>query len=239
MKILPGIEIKGKSLWFPKKKILIVADLHLGYEESLNEQGLLVPRLMFKQTKKEIKELLKLKPRLIIINGDLKHRFGKISQQEWHECFEILDILLKKCKVILIKGNHDTILEPIAKKKGLEIKDFYCFNKSNICVTHGHKIFSNKKVHNSKVLIIGHEHPAISIKEGIKSEKYKCFLLGRWKRKKMIVMPSFLTISIGYDMKNEKPLGPYLNSRNIRNCEVFIVGENNKIYRFEKIRNMK
>jgi metallophosphoesterase superfamily enzyme len=35
MNILPGIEIKGKALWHVKKKILIIADLHIGYEEAM------------------------------------------------------------------------------------------------------------------------------------------------------------------------------------------------------------
>ncbi len=85
MKILPEIEIKEKALWLAKRKILIIADLHLGYEEALNKEGILVPRQMFKVLKKEIKKLLKLKPKTIIINGDLKNEFGQISKQEWVE----------------------------------------------------------------------------------------------------------------------------------------------------------
>ncbi len=123
MEILKGIEILGKALWMPKQKMLILADLHIGYEEALNKQGVLVPRTQFKETKREIEGLLQeLKPRTIVINGDLKHEFGEISRQEWHETIAILDLLLEKARVILIKGNHDTILEPIAKKKNLEIK---------------------------------------------------------------------------------------------------------------------
>ncbi|MFA5084488.1 MAG: hypothetical protein WC475_03900, partial [Candidatus Paceibacterota bacterium] len=63
MEILKGIEIKGKSLWFPKQKILIIADLHLGYEEAMNERGVLAPRTMLAEMKKEISDLLKLKPK--------------------------------------------------------------------------------------------------------------------------------------------------------------------------------
>jgi len=235
MEIIKGIKIKNKALWFPKQKILIMADLHIGYEETLNEQDILIPRIMFKEIKKEIKELLKLKPNLIIVNGDLKHEFGQISKQEWREVIEILDLLLKNSKVILIKGNHDTILEPIAKKRNLDIKDFYCFD--SVCVLHGHKIFLNKKIHDSKTIIIGHEHPAVSIREGIKSEIYKCFLVGKWKRKTLIVMPSFFSVYEGSDVKKEKLLSLYLNEKKIWNFEVFILGD--KVYRFGKLKNIK
>ncbi|MEM1535738.1 MAG: phosphoesterase, partial [Candidatus Pacearchaeota archaeon] len=69
MEILPGIEIKNKALWIKRKKVLIIADLHIGYEQALVEEGILVPRTMFKEIKKEIEELLKLNPKIVIING--------------------------------------------------------------------------------------------------------------------------------------------------------------------------
>ncbi|UZE93738.1 MAG: hypothetical protein IB618_03145 [Candidatus Pacearchaeota archaeon] len=40
MELLPGIKIINKALWLSKHKILIIADLHLGYEEALNQQGI-------------------------------------------------------------------------------------------------------------------------------------------------------------------------------------------------------
>lgn len=235
MEIIKGIEAIGKSLWLKRQKILVIADLHIGYEEYLNEKGILVPRSQFNELKKEIEVLLKkLKPKLIIINGDLKHEFGRISAQEWKETLLVLDLLLKKSKVILIKGNHDAILGPIASKKNIEIADYYLTDK--ICITHGNKIL-NIKANAAKLFIIAHEHPAVSLKEGAKKELYKCFLLGSWRGKKLIVMPSFMKIPIGSDVLNGKFLSPFLkNNRKIRNFEVFVA--ENKIYRFGKIKNI-
>ena len=34
MEILKGIEMIGKALWIKKQKVLILADLHIGYEAS-------------------------------------------------------------------------------------------------------------------------------------------------------------------------------------------------------------
>lgn len=233
MKIAEGIEARGKALWLNKSKTLVIADLHIGYEEALNKQGVLVPRMMFDEMKKEIEELLKLKPKIIVVNGDLKHEFGEISKQEWFETLDILDILMKKAKVVLVKGNHDTILGPIAKKKGLKIKDYYIIG--NICILHGDKIIENGDVKKSKVIIIGHEHPAVSIREGVKSEVYKCFLVGKWKNKKLIVMPSFFSVFEGSDVKKEKLLSPYLHD--IKNFDVYVLGD--KLYWFGKLKNIR
>ncbi|MCL6500691.1 MAG: hypothetical protein K6T16_01505 [Candidatus Pacearchaeota archaeon] len=99
MEIVSGIEIKNKALWLKKSRTLIIADLHIGYEGALLEEGVLVPKMTFGDMKREILELLKLRPKVVVINGDLKHEFGQISRQEWRETLEILDILLRECKV--------------------------------------------------------------------------------------------------------------------------------------------
>ncbi|MCX8193772.1 MAG: metallophosphoesterase [Candidatus Pacearchaeota archaeon] len=240
MEIVKGIEIKGKALWLKKFKALVVADLHIGYEEALIEEGIFIPKTTFGEIKKEIIELLKLKPKIVVINGDLKHKFGEISKQEWHDVFKILDLLLKnKRKVILIKGNHDTILEPIARKKELNVVDYYCID--NICILHGHKILLDKEIHDKKIetLVIGHEHPAVSIRDGAKQEIYKCFLEGKWHNKNLIVMPSFFSVYEGSDIKKEKLLSPFLNENEIKNFEVYTLDETGKVYWFGKLKNIR
>ena len=38
----------------------------------------------------------------VIINGDLKHEFGTISETEWRNTLGIIDFLLKQCKNIVL-----------------------------------------------------------------------------------------------------------------------------------------
>jgi putative SbcD/Mre11-related phosphoesterase len=235
MEILKGIEIIDSSLWLIKEKVLIIADLHIGYEEALNKQGVLITRNQFKETIELLNKILGIvKPKTIIINGDLKHEFGNISSQEWRETTKILQLLSDKAQVILIKGNHDTILGPIARKGGLEIVDSYCVG--DICIIHGDKVLNNEKTQKAKTLIIGHEHPAISLREETKTEKYKCFLLGKWRKQNLIVMPSFLPIIEGSDILKEDILSPYLK-QNISNFKIFILGD--KVYDFGKLKDLK
>lgn len=237
MEILKGIEMIGKSLWIPKNSTLIIADLHIGYEEELNSHGIFVPRLSFKAMREEIEKLLiKLKPRAIVINGDLKHEFGEISRQEWRETLEILDMLAKNCKrIVLIRGNHDNMLEPIAMKRGLKLRKFFYIDNGRICVFHGEKIPLDSKAYKAKILIIGHEHPSIMLREGMRTEKYKCFLLGDWHNKKLIAMPSFFPFIEGLDIRNEERMSELLR-HDIKDFRVFVVGD--KIYDFGKIRDL-
>ena len=109
----------------------------------------------------------------------------------------------------------------------------------DITVLHGDKILDNMK----KTLIIGHEHPAISLKKGARTEKYSCFLKGKYKKHELIVLPSFNLLVHGSDVLKEKLLSPFLD--NINNFEVFIVSPeedlNNlsKVLYFGKIRDIK
>ncbi len=234
MEIYKGIEIVDLSIYIKKYKTLVISDLQLGIEESLNKNGLLIPRLQFDLIKKKLDKIFEIiKPERVIINGDLKHEFGIISRQEWKETIDLIDYLFGKTrKIILIKGNHDVILNLIAKKKNLDIVDeFLC---GDILILHGHKISLNSYKYN--VLIIGHEHPAISLKEDAKIEKYKCFLKGKYNNHHLIVMPSFSALNIGTDVLKDTFLSPYLNV-NLDNFRVFIIED--KVYDFGKIKNLR
>ena len=234
MKILPNIDIVDLSLYVDST--LVIADVHIGYEEALNKQGVLVPRLQFEEIVKRIElifGLLKNKQiKTIVINGDLKHEFGTISEQEWRNTLKFIDLLSRHCKeIILIKGNHDNILGPIAGKRGVKVVD--SFEAGDVLITHGNRIPSIK---NCKTIIIGHEHPAVSLKEGPRVERFKCFLKGRYKGKNLIVQPSFNTIIEGTDILKDKVMSPFLR-QNLDNFDVYIVED--KVYEFGKVKRLR
>ncbi|MFH1209347.1 MAG: metallophosphoesterase [archaeon] len=228
MKILKDIEIIDLALYLKKEKILVIGDVHIGYEEALNKQGILIPRFQFNEILKRLDKIFdKVKPEIIVVNGDLKHEFGTISDQEWRQTLKIIDYLSEKAKLILIKGNHDTILGPIANKRDIQIRDFYKIG--DIIILHGNKLIKDL----GKIIVIGHEHPAITFKG--RDDKFKCFLKGKYEKSDLIVMPSFTQIVEGSDVLKEKLLSPYL--KNINNFEVYVVED--KIYYFGKIKYLR
>ncbi len=230
------IEIRDLCLLICKE-ILVISDLHIGYEEALNKQGVLIPRMQFGEIEKRLRKILGNKKfKKIIVNGDLKHEFGEISRQEWKHSLQLLDLLEKHCdKVLLVKGNHDTILGPIAKKKNIEIVEDV--KLGDILVIHGHKAVGNEKLKDVKTIVIGHEHPAISIQEGLRSERFKCFLFGKYKRKNLIVMPSFNPLLEGPDVAKEKLLSPFI--KNIGEFRAVVITEDGKALDFGKIKELQ
>ena len=87
-----------------------------------------------------------------------------------------------------------------------------------------------------KTIIIGHEHPAISLKDGPRVEHYKCFLKGSWKKYDLIAMPSFSPIVEGTDILKEDLLSPFLN-QDLNDFNIYIVGD--KVYDFGKLKDIK
>lgn len=250
-----------------KERVLVIGDLHLGFEESLNKSGILVTRMMLKQTIEELDRVFdgiermrinddgalggRVKERRkvgvkgscerkivdkVVLLGDVKHAFGSILRQEWGDVLKLFEYLEKKCcKIIVIKGNHDMILGPIAKRAGLKLRNYWMWNK--FCFTHGdenYKQLWSKKV---ECIIVGHGHPAIRLQEGARSEKYKCFLVGVYRKKKFIVVPSFSEWYAGSDPRE----GDVVLAWNINfdNFDVFAVGGGLDVLNFGKLRSIK
>ena len=242
MKILPNMEIIDLALYF--ENTLVISDIHIGYEEALNKQGILVPRLQFEEITSKINKIFRLlkgkRIERIVINGDLKHEFGTISEQEWRNTLKFLDLLAGHCnKIILIKGNHDTILGPIARKRNVKISEYFISEskqKNKILITHGDKVPGKELLKGISTIIIGHEHPAVSIKEGPRVESFKCFLKGKYKGKNLIVQPSFNTMVQGTDILKDEILSPFLK-QNLSNFNVYVVED--KVYEFGKLGNLK
>ena len=240
VQLLPGIFAVDLGIWVGGARTLVLADFHLGYEEMLNAQGVLMPRINFAAIRERLEKkiLNAVRPETIVINGDLKHEFGTISQQEWREVIEMLEFLEKRCKkVVLVGGNHDTILGPLAKWKGLRIKKSgHYIEKEKLLICHGDEVPGTKEFGEAKAIIIGHEHPAIRIREGVKQETSKCFLKGKFGGKSLIVQPSLNSLYMGTDILGERPLSPFLQQP-LGDFEAWAVED--KVYYFGKLKDLK
>jgi len=216
---------------------LVIADLHLGYEQSLNMDGIMVPKFQYQKILERIIEIIEItKANRVVINGDLKHEFGRITRQEWKEALNFIEFLKENFKeVILLKGNHDNFTRFIAQKTDLEVYESYTI--TDFIIMHGDKIPDNLMAQEKSTIIIGHEHPCIGIRNGERLEKMKCFLKGSYKEKNLIVMPSFNFVTEGSDILHEKPLSPFLKHRSSDEFEVYAV-ENFEVLHFGRIKDI-
>jgi uncharacterized protein len=220
------------------EKILVFGDLHIGYDDV--QMGLI--GVQFKEIIEKLDGIFELvgKVEKIVVLGDLKHEFGGILDSEWREVLKLIDYLEKKGEVILIKGNHDNILKPIVEKRNIELKEYYKFK--DICFMHGDKLFE-QCLDGVETLFVSHLHPAINLSDEYKNEKYKCFLKGLWKKKRVYILPSFSPISYGYDL-SKLEIGSskfefIVDDEVLKNFEVIIYNnKENKSYNFGKLNKM-
>ncbi|MBI2576995.1 metallophosphoesterase [Candidatus Woesearchaeota archaeon] len=231
MEITTGIFIHDLSLYIKSMNSLIVSDFHIGYEEALNKLGTLIPRAPFQLILDRLEKIFESINKVhgkgtlneIIIAGDLKHEFGTISEQEWRNTLRLLDFFeTKASSIVIAKGNHDTIIGPIAQKRNVRIVE--AVERDSVLIAHGDKIPDKQLLKKAKTIIIGHEHPAVSIHDGIRTEVFKCFLKGTWGRKTIIVLPSFNLVNEGADMLKEQPHSPFLQ-KNLESFSAFIVAD--------------
>lgn len=232
--IAEGIEIIDLALWLPKHKALVVSDFHIGYEDALAAQGVLIPKHQLNDTKERLKKIianLNTKPKTIIITGDLKHEFGIVNREEMFGLKDLLRFLAKNCdKLIALKGNHDKILSFLQNEK---LKIASKARIGDVLLTHGDSITDTS----AKVVIVGHAHPAIKLSDGITTEKAKCFLKGKWKNKTIIFLPSFNLVVEGTDVLSEKEMSPY--TKQTKNIEIWAIPEFNEVLYFGKLGSLE
>jgi len=235
MELSLGILAIDLAIYLEKTQELIIADIHLGYEHHLAKKGILVPRTQYKETIKRLDYIFKQTGYVknVILNGDVKHEFGVVNPQEWREVLRLFDYLHTKAdEIIVVTGNHDTILGPITKKR--DVHEVTEYRTGNILITHGDA--EPKRL--ASTIIIGHEHPAISLREESKVEKYKCYLKGRYEGKTLIVQPSFLTLTSGTDVSSERLLSPLL-ANGVEDFECYIVNtQDHEIMQFGQVKNV-
>jgi putative SbcD/Mre11-related phosphoesterase len=246
MKIFEDIEVIDgfKAIFIESLDLIVISDLQLGEELYLSEEkGIFVPQVQLKEIKKELNNIFKkVKSKRILINGDVKHEFGEASSQEWREVIELAEFLRKKTKeIIVVRGNHDNYLLNIASKINLRVFDPY-YLEEDYLFTHGHKkIVYPQDFH---TLIIGHEEPAIVLKEGFDKIKLPALLYGKMKNgKRIICLPAFSFLSSGTEINTvdkEDLLSPILKEDvNVDELEVIAIDKEVGALRFGKIKDIK
>ncbi len=218
------------------KRILAVGDLHLGYEEALNIQGVGIGRTLFSEMIKDLSEIFTKTGKIdeVVLLGDVKHVFGTVLGQEREDFRKLLSFFSERCgKIVIVQGNHDAIVAFLIREK-TEVRDFYTVG--GVCFLHGDRDF--KEIWGKEIImwVVGHAHPAITLEDGVKQERYKCFLEGKWKGKSIVIVPSFSRHSEGSDVRNSK-LG-LVREFDLNRFKVWIVGEKLEALDFGELREL-
>lgn len=145
-------------------RVLVVADLHIGWEIALSEKGIHVPTQMPKLLQK-IKALIgSYKPKKLLIIGDVKHTVATAEISEWHDVPDFFAELKAHVKEIhLIRGNHDGNLEPLLPE-GIKILPSSGTVIEDVGFFHGHR-WPSPALLKCKTIVMGHVHPVVGFRD--------------------------------------------------------------------------
>jgi len=146
--------------------VLVVADLHIGWEVALAEKGIHVPS----QTPKMLNKLLKIielcKPTSLFFVGDVKHTIAKVELEEWRDVPDFFEALGKEVPDIqVILGNHDGNLEPLLPE-AVKVSPSTGLAVGGVGLFHGNS-WPKPELFGCRNLVIGHVHPTVTFRDPV------------------------------------------------------------------------
>jgi len=146
------------------ERILVVADLHIGWEVRLAEKGIYVPSQTPKLQEKMLQLIQLYKPTSLLFLGDVKHAIAKVEMEEWRDIPDFFETLSEKVQDIqIIPGNHDGNLEPLLPQT-VKILPPTGIALGNVGLLHGHT-WPAPNLLNCPNLITAHVHPTVAFRD--------------------------------------------------------------------------
>jgi len=220
MEVSDGVEIVSELpvLYIRRRRTLVIADTHIGFEEDMADKGFYIPRFQLRRTLDILEKALNLvEVNTVVVAGDFKHIFDRLGRIERKELAEVLMFLLPKVnEVVVVRGNHDNYLVIMQRKYSFKLVNE--LQLDNILIVHGHKELTEEQKRNNswKTLIIAHEHPSIALRDSIGTVgKFPCFLVGRLRDgREIITLPAVGIYQTGskVTLSRETYLSPILRN---------------------------
>ena len=155
----PALLLRRKS-----ERILVVADLHLGWEALLIQKGVHIPSQTPRILDKILRLIKKCKPTRLIFLGDVKDAIAKVAMEEWRDIPDFFETINKKVPDIqIVLGNHDGTLEPLLPET-VKILPSTGVVFGNVGLFHGHA-WPAPELLGCRSLITSHIHPMVAFRD--------------------------------------------------------------------------
>jgi len=150
--------------------------------------------------------LEKVKPKRIVVVGDLKHNIPDFTRREALEVQGVAELMASQGELLIVKGNHDGDIEKIIPWATVLPAQGAVVDK--ILAIHGHARPGEIETR-VRAVVMGHIHPAVAIRHRFGQNLEKAFLLAEWKGLPVLVLPAFSPAITGVDVKNvDNLIGP-------------------------------
>ena len=216
-------------------KLLVVADLHLGIEQTLFSGSLIsMEGIQLRRILKEINQALDItQAKRILLLGDIKNTTTRILPQEKEEIIALWENLsLRELEIITLSGNHDGFLKSLWREITGEPPVSKWFTEGRYFFSHGHLKIPLDQLQDYEWLIIAHEHPAITFRGSLgEREKFLATVVidahsaDHSQKIKILIVPPLSIYAPGTDFPpaHLSFLSPILNSLSISEMIVYAI----------------
>lgn len=226
--------IDEPALLLKEKKLLVIADLHIGIESELREKGLQVPSQTKIMEERLVSIITKNDIRDIILLGDIKHTIPSSTVQERTDVKNFLAVIQSYGTLHVLPGNHDGNIDRLLSP-GIQLhpSDGYVFE--GIGFTHGHRKPSVEIMQCDQV-IIGHSHPTVMLMDRLGYRTFEqCWLRGpplydvlREKypnspTSQILLLPAFNALCGGTAVNQDALLGPFKSLIDTDNADIYLL----------------
>ncbi len=234
------------AVYDPETDAVVIADLHLGLESLMADSGVYMPKVQLEEAKADITALLEdTGADRIIVLGDVKHEFSETSYGEREEVQDLLDMLAGEVdEVLLVKGNHDNyLIYAVEEYDNVELSEY--FIRSGAVFVHGHEVVENLETREADYVVMGHEHPALTLKDEIGvAEKLPAFLYGEMRDgRNILVLPAFSALAEGSQINRideDELLSPVLTEQvDIGALKAVGVDKEAGLFEFPELRKLR
>ncbi len=223
------------ALWNESMKLLVIADLHIGIENELIDQGVHISSQTF-QMKKQLQRICETyHPRKIMILGDIKHSIPATPFHEKRELFSFLTDLSEFAAVHIIPGNHDGGIINLIPES-IRVHSSAGFFMDDIGFVHGHR-WPKQQLMQGDYLLVAHSHPTIMLTDRLGFQNYEpCWIKTTLlhshtqqiystfnKELKIIILPAFNQLCGGLAVNKDGLMGPLQKITDLAHADVFLL----------------
>jgi DNA ligase-associated metallophosphoesterase len=202
--MIQGIELDllpSRALWWPAERTLVLADLHLGKEETFLSFGIPMPRNVLGETlERAARAVVEHRPERIIVVGDLMHAKRGLSKEVVDEVARWRSRIAQPIELVL--GNHDVAARlPSSWRIDVHEKPLRI---GNVELRHEPPEDGNDGQATSAALVVcGHLHPVARLEGRVDRLVLPCFALSRAEAQRVLVLPAFTAFARGVRMPEE------------------------------------
>ncbi|KYK20864.1 hypothetical protein AYK25_04300 [Thermoplasmatales archaeon SM1-50] len=226
--------IDEPALLLKEKELLVIADLHIGIENELRENGLQVPSQTKIMEQRLISILTTHAVSDIIFLGDIKHTIPSSSIQERTDVKNFLNTIQSYSSLHILPGNHDGNIDRLINS-AIQLHPSDGFVYEGIGFTHGHRRPSTEVMQCDQV-IIGHSHPTVMLMDRLGYRMFeRCWLRGppmldilqekypSSPTSQILLMPAFNPLCGGVAVNRDHLLGPFGSLIDVENAELYLL----------------